>query len=246
MTAAPDPQLVRELSAEAHRRLFASTSEHIAAALTARGLTPDPNSALWAAIDEWLPRPLATPAELTAEQEEELRERWDASVTGRRYFAWHDLRVLSTPSLADDDEDHYVLGHANECAALPPGAVCWAVREPFRWWWPTAPGVYRIRPEDVPHDEDGVDWSVALHVQVRDEAGGWLDYDGDTAGAEPTHGEYDAIVERIKTATAEKVARQAAAQAERDDDLRALHSLAARFHGRIAGPEARTTDGGMS
>jgi hypothetical protein len=265
MTAQPDLQLVRELSADAQRRMFASVGEHIAATITDRGLTPDPGGALWAAIDEWLPRPLTTPEELTAEQEQELRERWDASVAGARHFAWHELRLFCGPALLDEsDVDQYEIGHATECATLPPGAACWAVRDPFRWWWPTARGTYRIRPEDVltGGDEAGPDWDVTLRVQVRGEAGGWADYDGDTAGAEPTDDEYPAIVERLKTLIVEKAAATAAEQAERDADVRAaaavvraregheegraLNSLAARFHGRIAELEARTTDGGAS
>jgi len=125
----------------------------------------------------------------------------------KQNLAWHELRLFSGPDpRGEGDLEQHELTHPAQCQTLPPGAVCWAERQPFRWWWPTAHGTYRIRPEDLlPLGADGPDYQVTLRVQVlRD--GEWFEYSNDIIGPDPTD-ETPAIVERLKAMVAERTKR---------------------------------------
>jgi len=122
----------------------------------------------------------------------------------KQNLAWHELRLFSGPDpRGEGDLEQHELTHPTQCQTLPPGAVCWAERQPFRWWWPTAHGTYRIRPEDLlPLGGDGPDYQMTLHVQVRREDE-WFEYTNDVIGPDPTD-EAPAIAERLKAMVAEK------------------------------------------
>lgn len=152
--------------------------------------------------------------------------------------AWHELRLFSGPALLDEgDVDQHELTHPEQCRTLPPGAACWAEHRPFRWWWPTAHGTYRIRPEDVltGGGEDGPEYQTTLRVQVlRD--GEWFEYSNDYVGANPAD-ETPAIRERLKA----ELEAKAAEQDGRDGDVRAVTgpaTLVAEFHTAFDLPRA--------
>jgi hypothetical protein len=70
----------------------------------------------------------------------------DESVT-----SWHTIRVFDGPELFDPDKisRQYEGYHPQECADLPPGAMCWFfAHDPgVMPGWPDEPGTYRVRLE---------------------------------------------------------------------------------------------------
>jgi hypothetical protein len=98
--------------------------------------------------------------------------------------SWHTIRLYQGTDIFNGTPCVLVEpGHPEECDRLPKGAVCWYIYEPFRIWWPSELGTYRIRPVDHlvgrGRDGDDVDVEVSLDIQVLGEDGKtWTDWDG--------------------------------------------------------------------
>lgn len=230
MTTTPDPRTVRTDREQAREIIlghakdveYGSIGEYLADFDEFSSLPEDEFAHLQGRIDKQI-RNATVAVSWPDEQPQDEQE-----------LAWHGLRLFSGPALIDDgDVEQHELTHPAQCSTLPPGAACWAERQPFRWWWPTAHGTYRIRPEDLsPLGGDGPDYQMTLRVQVL-KAGEWFEYTNDVVGPDPTD-ETPAIVERLKVALAEK-----AEQPQDDGDVRIAQLESERARYRIAWRMAR-------
>jgi hypothetical protein len=109
--------------------------------------------------------------------------------------AWHELHygMMPDPFGPEPESLGYQLFHAEQCLTLPPGAVCWATHEPYRYWWPTEEGIYRIRPVQwLTGGRDGDEPDVQQSMEIQSRAGdNWVDYHGPSLGSEPNDPDSD-------------------------------------------------------
>lgn len=132
--------------------------------------------------------------------------RAKSDAAGDRLAAWHTIRRHEGEDPFTGEECELIdATHPDQCADLPPWAVCWFDHEPHHTWWPAGLGTWRIRPVEMDNGgtEDGPNEPIlTLEIQAFDEnTGQWANWDG------PTVGERTTLAEQLRAIGAEQAAR---------------------------------------